>query len=143
MEILFIKKSQAIRVPRKILVKWVHQISRHLFRHLKIKKPKHLVIVFVDQKQIKKLNNQFRGKNKATDILSFAPTEPGGLGELVLCSPIIKIQAKKHGLKLKEELAYLVLHGILHLLGFDHETSKKQADLMYQIQDDLFDKFNL
>ncbi len=89
---------------------------------------------------MKKLNQHYRGKNKPTDILSFAPTEAHSLGELVFCSPIVKSQAKAHKLTIQHEYTYLLIHGILHLLGYDHETNDRAARRMYRLQDSIFEK---
>ena len=99
---------------------------------------KELVIVFMSSDEIKKLNKQYFKKNKATDILSFSPLEDNSLGELVLCVEKIKQQAKEHHLSFEEEFAYLLLHGLLHLLGYHHEKGGSEAKKMYQIQDELF-----
>ena len=100
-----------------------------------------LVIACVSEDSMKKLNHQFRGKNQVTDVLSFAPVEEGGLGELALCIPQIKIQASSHGLTVEEEAFYLILHGILHLLGYDHEQGGQQAKEMYALQDTIFEEW--
>lgn len=100
-----------------------------------------LVIACVSGDAIKKLNQQFRGKNKVTDVLSFAPTEEESLGELALCMPQVEIQAQEHGLTIEEETFYLILHGVLHLLGYNHEKGGKQAREMYAIQDEVFEKW--
>lgn len=83
---------------------------------------------------------QFRKKNYATDILSFAGDLEDSLGELVLCSQVLQKQAKEHKLTFNEELGYMLTHGVLHLMGFDHEKSKKEAKIMHDIQDLIFDK---
>lgn len=97
-----------------------------------------LNVVFVSEDKIKNLNSQFRGKNKVTDILSFEAAEEGSLGDLALCVRKIETQALEHKLSLEEEVFYLILHGILHLLGYDHEKDKNKAEIMYKIQDDIF-----
>ena len=97
-----------------------------------------LVIAFVSESRIKKLNHRFRGKNQVTDVLSFFPVEEDGLGELALCAEQIKKQAESHGLTFEEESFYLILHGILHLLGYNHEKGGRRAKEMYQIQDTIF-----
>jgi len=81
---------------------------------------KDLIIVFVTSAKMKKLNSQFRGKNKHTDILSFEPIEESSLGELALCLPVLKKQAKDHELSLTHEIGYMLNHGILHPLGYEH-----------------------
>lgn len=72
-----------------------------------------------------RLNTRFRKKRKTTDILSFpAPGiffQSGVLGELVICLPVLRQQAKRVGHSPERELQVLLVHGLLHLLGFDHE----------------------
>lgn len=87
------------------------------------------------------LNRNYRAKDSATDVLSFASAEPGVLGELILCFPLLREQARQHGLSFQEELAYMCLHGLLHLLGWDHEKSKKEAREMFLLQDLAFEKY--
>jgi probable rRNA maturation factor len=72
---------------------------------------------------MKRLNKLYRGKNYATDILSFEAPEEGTLGELVLCLPTIRSQARRTGLGEKGELGYMLVHGVLHMLGYDHEKT--------------------
>ena len=105
-----------------------------------LRSAKEVSVLFVDGKEIAKLNRQFRGKNKPTDILSFDAVEFGSLGELVIALDVIRAQAKEHGLSLQDELGYMLLHGVLHLLGYDHEGSKSGARQMFALQDRLFEK---
>ena len=102
-------------------------------------KNKELILVFLDTKTAKKLNQQFRGRDYATDVLSFDPIDPQSLGELVICPQVLKKQAKEHGISFELELGYMVLHGVLHLLGFDHEENEQQAEEMFKLQDEIFD----
>jgi len=94
--------------------------------------------VFVDRQKGRLLNRTFRGHDYATDVLSFAPIESGSIGELVFCTPVLKRQAKQHRLSPKNEFLYLFIHGILHLLGYEHEKSDKAAKRMYRLQDSIF-----
>ena len=100
---------------------------------------KTLILAFVNEQEIKQLNHQFRKKNTVTDILSFAPSAEDSLGELALCLPVI---CKKTPPAFSQQgwLCYLIVHGILHLLGFEHEDDKKQARKMYQLQNTVFEK---
>ena len=92
-------------------------------------------IVFVSDDAIRKLNRRFRGKNLATDVLSF-PTEPepfevengSHLGEVVISVERAAAQAKANGLSFSSEIEQLILHGLLHLCGYDHETDKGQMN---------------
>jgi probable rRNA maturation factor len=97
-----------------------------------------LTLVFLDPGPAKKINQAFRRRNYATDILSFAG-EGKNLGELIICPQVIKKQAKEHDLTFDQELAYMFLHGVLHLLGYDHEKSKSEAKKMLKIQDEVFE----
>ena len=99
---------------------------------------KKLVIAFISPMRIQKLNKTFLKKDNVTDVLSFAPTEEASFGELALCEEKIQSQAKDHSLTLEEETAYLVLHGCLHLLGYQHEKGGLSAKIMYKIQDEIF-----
>jgi len=86
-------------------------------------------IVFVSDVAIRKLNRQFRGKDSATDVLSFR-SQPEifetaaetNLGEIVISLDRAQAQAKENGLTLVNEIEQLILHGLLHLHGHDHET---------------------
>jgi len=89
-----------------------------------------LSLAFVKKEEIKKLNKKFRKKNKATDVLSFELNEGNNLGEIIICPEVVKENAKKYGVTAKKEMMKVFIHGILHLLGYDHEKSKKQAEIM-------------
>jgi probable rRNA maturation factor len=71
--------------------------------------------------ELRKLNLQFRGKDYATDVLSF-PGAPGHLGDLAISAARARAQAREFGHTTEDELRILMLHGVLHLLGLDHET---------------------
>jgi probable rRNA maturation factor len=92
-----------------------------------------VTIVFVSDSAIRKLNKQFRGKDSVTDVLSF-PTEPeqfenpSSLGEIVIAIDRAAAQAKENGLTLQNEIEQLILHGLLHLCGYDHETDNGQMN---------------
>lgn len=106
----------------------------------------HLSLSFVDNKIIKEINNRYRGKNKVTDVLSFAsPKDFIGwdaageidLGEIIICYPRAVEQAKTYRESIQEEINRLVVHGILHLLGFDHEISAKADQEMMELQEKI------
>ena len=123
------------RVPQKVLRK----LDSWLRRRLSIRKS--VVCVFVGLAEGRRLNLQFRGRAYATDVLSFAPVEDASLGELVFCYDVIRKQAVDHQLSFRDELAYMYIHGVLHLLGHDHEKSSSAAKKMFALQDDLFDRW--
>lgn len=79
-------------------------------------------IAFVSDKRIRELNRQFRGVDKATDVLSFPAEEKVNLGDIAVSVDTAAVQAEDNGLSLENEIAQLILHGLLHLCGHDHET---------------------
>lgn len=83
-------------------------------------------VLLADDARLKELNRSFRGKNKPTDVLSFpAPTNgEGTIGDIAISVETAARQAGEHGHTLGEELRILLLHGVLHLAGFDHETDR-------------------
>ena len=93
-----------------------------------------LSLAFVSEEEIKKLNKKFRRKNKPTDVLSFELREGKELGEIIICPNIVKENAKKDGVSQKFETKKVFIHGILHLLGYDHEKTEKEAEIMEQKQ---------
>lgn len=94
----------------------------------------------VSSSKMKSLNKKHRGKDKPTDVLSFEQdftNSPRGtmfLGDLVICMTVAKKQAKEHGHPIRTEFTILLTHGILHLLGFDHEKTAKDAKKMALIE---------
>jgi|ERR1041385_942304 len=87
-------------------------------------------IAFVSDKQIRELNRQFRGVDKATDVLSFPDDDPDklNLGDIAISAETAARQAKDNGLSFDDELAQLILHGLLHLSGYDHETDNGEMN---------------
>jgi len=94
-----------------------------------------LSLAFVVKEEIKKLNKKFRGKNKATDVLSFELGEGDVFGEIVICPAVVKENAEKYGVTVKTEMIRMFIHGILHLCGYDHERSKKEEKIMEEKQE--------
>jgi len=91
-------------------------------------------VAFISDSRMKELNNSFRGKNSTTDILSF-PSEPDEfnpsgdfLGDIAISAQQAQKQAVENGLDLETEIKQLILHGVLHLCGFDHETDNGEMN---------------
>lgn len=96
-----------------------------------------VVVSLVGEREIHRLNARYRGKDRPTDVLAFATREgermPGGeqlLGDIVIGVPVARRQAVERGRSLAEELRVLFVHGLLHLLGYDHERSPAEARRM-------------
>lgn len=95
-------------------------------------------LILVDDKKIQELNKKYRGKNKATDVISFAyldivdfKKEMGDLiiGDIFISVDTAKRQAKENGHSLKRELEILFVHGLLHCFGFDHKNMKQEKEM--------------
>jgi probable rRNA maturation factor len=86
-------------------------------------------IAFVDDASMQSLNKKFRGKNKTTDVLTF-PGEGTFLGDIVISLDQARRQARDERHSLATEVRYLILHGVLHALGFDHETDNGEMNAL-------------
>ena len=80
-----------------------------------------MTVAIVSDARVRALNRKFRKKDKVTDVLSFPSDERGFLGDVVIAEGVAKRQAREAGHPLATELRVLALHGLLHLLGYDHE----------------------
>ena len=90
----------------------------------------------------KKLNKRFRNKDVPTNVLSFLMLEDPIEGDLVLCHPVIKKEAKAQNKKIQDHYAHLIIHGYLHLLGYDHQNNV-DADKMEKMERKILSKFNI
>ena len=97
-----------------------------------------LSIALIGPGKMRKLNKRYLGKNRVTDVLAFGknqkfpiiPKSKLGLGEIVICLREVKKNAKKFKSSFEKELARVLIHGILHLVGYDHEKNEKEAQKM-------------
>ena len=96
-------------------------LSRWLRRVAPARAKGHVTVALVTDARIQNLNRQFRQVDKATDVLSFPADEPGTLGDVVIARGVARRQARHAGHDFPTELRVLALHGLLHLLGYDHE----------------------
>ena len=104
-----------------------------------------LSILFVGDRKMKELNSAYRGKNKSTDVLSFEagiPVQDSAvnniLGDIVINIPRAESQAKEYGTTFYDELYRLLIHGTLHLVGYDHEVSKYEERKMRKKEEAIF-----
>ena len=104
-----------------------------------------LSIRIVDAPEGRALNRHYRGKDYATNVLSFPADLPEGLppgvrmpllGDLVICAPVVAREAQEQGKPLSAHYAHLTVHGTLHLLGWDHEDSR-EAEAMEQLEREI------
>ena len=105
-------------------------------------------IVFIDDEKMHELNKNYRGIDRTTDVLSFAFEDNNKicynirqLGEIFVSIPKMRLQAKEYGHSEKRELAFLIVHGILHLLGYDHTLGLKEEKEMFEKQELVLNEF--
>jgi probable rRNA maturation factor len=87
-----------------------------------------LTLCIVNAAEGRQLNSDFRGKDYATNVLTFVYHEAKSkvlLGDIVLCAPVVAHEAREQGKPLEAHYAHLTVHGVLHLAGFDHETDRE------------------
>jgi len=94
-------------------------------------------IAFVSPAEIHELNKQYRKKDKPTDVLSFEKVSDfkEEFSEVIICPSVVRENAKESKLSFKKELAKVLIHGILHNFGYDHEVSEAEAEKMFAKQD--------
>lgn len=103
-------------------------------------------VTFVDNERIKELNSEYRNIDRETDVLSFPTGDTGEgvtLGDVVISLEKAKAQAEEYGHSLEREIAFLTVHSVLHLLGYDHETGEEDEKEMFRRQDEIMDKLGI
>ncbi len=107
-------------------------------KELKLKGDLEMSINLVGEGKIRDLNKKHRKKDKPTDVLSFPLG--GGNGDIFICLSIAKKEAKRENISIERKLAQLTAHGFLHLLGYDHEKSKRDAQKMFKLESKILSK---
>ncbi|MBU4204876.1 rRNA maturation RNase YbeY [Patescibacteria group bacterium] len=140
---------------KKVSAVFLKGVAKIVLKGENTGKGKELSIVLIEAPAIKKLNQKYRKKNKPTDVLSFpafvsksglrrtGKCEEDFLGEIVICPKEVKKNAKENKMAFKKELAFVLIHGILHLLGYSHEGLKKEAEIMDKKTEKYLFKINL
>ena len=107
-------------------------------------------IVFVDDEEIHKINKEYRGVDRVTDVISFAFEDNEEksynyirvLGDIYISIPQMKRQAEEYGHSEKRELSFLTVHGLLHLLGYDH-MQEEDEKVMFSLQEEILNGENI
>lgn len=124
---------------------YLNKVIDNAFKYEKVKNAC-FSIVFVDNEKIQDINKNYRGLDRITDVISFAFEDNDKreynnmriLGEIYICIPRMKEQAIEYGHSETRELSFLTVHGILHLLGYDH-MKKEDEIVMFKHQDEILD----
>jgi len=107
-------------------------------------------IIIVDEDTIQKLNREYRGKDSVTDVISFAledddtfiKTDYRILGDIYICLNKAKSQAQEYGHSFLREISFLTIHGLLHLLGYDH-MEKDEEEIMFKLQEMILNEYGI
>ncbi len=152
----------------KINEKFFQKVAETVLKIVGLKDKIEISLAIVGDGRMRKLNKMYRGRNRVTDVLAFAnksvipylakafprlkkgkdiefiepPDNVKRLGEVIICYPRAKKQAKRLKHSLGKELTILLIHGILHLLGYEDEKSEKQAKEMREMENKILKKVN-
>ena len=126
---------------------YLDEVFEHALKDQKIENAMFSVI-FVNEDTIQEINKECRNIDKVTDVISFAFEDNAKmvyndirvLGDIYICIPKMINQAKEYGHSEKRELSFLALHGLLHLLGYDHVNSKEEEKIMFDLQERLLNE---
>ena len=120
---------------------YLDDVIKRVLKHEHVKKA-YFGIIFVDLKEIQRINKEYRWIDKVTDVISFALEDVSDnihmdmriLGDIYVCIPKMIEQANTYGHSIKRELSFLVVHGLLHLLGYDHMDVQDEK-VMFGLQE--------
>ena len=155
LKLYFSNEQQKIKISfrmRRLITKAVSEALKqegfHYFAEISVS--------FIDNEAIHQLNLQYREKDKPTDVLSFPIWEKDELadgsafdghavtlGDIIISAEQAKAQSIEYGHSLEREICFLAVHSVLHLLGYDHETSEEDERYMKQKQEDVLTKIGL
>ena len=143
----FENASTAANLPsERDFYRWAWAALKNEYRRADIS------LILLDEEEARAYNRDYRGKDYATNILSYASELPEAvvellpalpLGELVICHAVVVSQAAEQGKTVAQHLTHLLVHGMLHLLGFDHELGQAEQDEMEAIEIAVLDKLSV
>jgi probable rRNA maturation factor len=133
----------------------VETLLQHAAEAERVAQDAELSVTFVDNEKIKEINRVYRSKDQVTDVISFAMEEQGEgevsivgvdmppvLGDIIISVPRASEQAEEYGHSFTRELGFLAVHGLLHLLGYDHMTEEDEKK-MFGKQKEILDAYGL
>lgn len=128
---------------------YLNEVIEHTLENEKVHNAD-FALIFIDDEKMQELNNEYRGIDRTTDVLSFALEDNQEielpireLGDIFISIPKMKAQAKEYGHSEKRELSFLVVHGLLHLLGYDHTRSEEDEKIHFGLQDKILNDLNI
>ena len=128
---------------------YLNDVINHTLEHENVSNA-YFSVIFIDDEKMHEMNKEYRGIDRTTDVLSFAlednqsfKTEIRELGDIFVSIPKMKAQAEEYGHSEKRELSFLVCHGLLHLLGYDHTRSEEDEKIHFGIQNEILEDLNI
>ena len=128
---------------------YLNDVINHTLEHENVKNA-YFSVVFIADEKMHEMNKEYRGIDRTTDVLSFAlednqnfKTEIRELGDIFVSIPKMKQQALEYGHSEKRELSFLVCHGLLHLLGYDHTRSEEDEKIHFGLQNEILEDLNI
>lgn len=133
----------------KIDTKEIEKLLKYALEYKKLENVE-FNIIFVDNETIRNINKKYRNIDRETDVISFALEDNEDikfefgrlLGDIYISIPKMKEQAKEYGHSEQRELSFLIIHGLLHLLGYDHETYEEE-EVMFKEQELILDGYGI
>jgi probable rRNA maturation factor len=130
-------------------ISYLDDVINHTFEVLNVTNA-NMAVILIDDEKMHELNKGYRGVDRTTDVLSFALEDDNKiklpireLGEVYVSIPKMLEQAKSFNHSEKRELSFLVCHGLLHLLGYDHTKSKEEEEKQFGLQDKILGDLNI
>lgn len=150
MQLLISNEQTQVEISEKLL-ELIEKVVSEALKEKEFPGEPEVSLVLVDDERMAELNRRYRGVDGPTDVLSFpmldgeespSPEEELLLGDIVISAPRALAQAEMYGHSLERELAFLTVHGVLHLLGYDHQTPEDEAR-MRQRQREILERVGL
>ena len=147
---LSLSLQQDFQAPELVLKRgYLKKVVETVLRHIGTQSNCEIGIACVDHDESHKLNLEYRGKDKSTNVLSFPSDLPDEMaqildsfliGDLVICIPVVLLEAKEQNKAPLTHFTHMLVHGTLHLMGYDHETSEADAEEMEGIEIEILAK---
>lgn len=155
LKIYYANEQKIVKIPLS-LRNLINRVVKATLENENFKKDAEVSVSFVNNETIHKLNLEYRGKDKPTDVLSFPMTDGDEeeddidlstgavmLGDIIISAEKAMEQANEYGHGIEREICFLTVHSTLHLLGYDHETSEDDEKYMNQTQESILQKIGL
>lgn len=120
----------------------IEKVIEAAFKELKLPKDDVLNLILINDEKMKAFNLQFAGKEATTDVLSFPSGLEGELGDIFISIDKAKVQALEYGHSLEREIGFLMVHGLLHCVGYTHET-EEDLEKMIELQETILTSVDL